>query len=321
MVVGSLGAALPARPEPPLAVEARIALPGVFGRIDHMAADVAHSRLFVAELGNNSLDVVDFAGRRQIRRISGLARPQGVGYLAKSELVAVANGGDGSVKFFRGGTLALAGAVGLGGDADNVRIDPVTANVVVGYGNGGLAVLDPMQLRAVGDLRLGAHPEGFVIDPQSRRAYVNLPDINEIAVTDLISRRRLSGWNTAGLHGNFPIALDIAKAVVATVFRDPPKLVLIDTRTGTPVTRLDTCGDADDVFFDQRRRRIYVSCGAGLVDVFEREPAGGYAMRARIRTAAGARTSLFVPELDRLFVAAPAAAGAGAALIVLRPVP
>jgi len=318
---GLLGPARPAGAEPALVVESRISLPAVSGRIDHMAVDLARKRLFVAELGNDSLDVVDLAAGRQLQRITGLAEPQGVGYAPKADLVAVANGGDGSVRLYRGSGLAPAGVVALGRDADDVRIDPIAGDIVVGYGSGGLAVIDPDKDSKIGDVRLAAHPEGFAVDIAGR-AYVNAPDARQIAIVDLRAGRQVAAWTAPGLRANFPIALDASGATLATVFRSPPKLVVIDARTGVSTARLDTCGDADDVFFDNKRRRVYVSCGAGFVDVFQAGTSGAYALLSRIATASGARTALFAPELDRLFVAVRAGwLGADAAIIVLRPPP
>jgi DNA-binding beta-propeller fold protein YncE len=322
LLFGLLGLAQPVRAEPALVVESRIALPGVTGRIDHMAVDLGRKRLFIAEIGNGSLDVVDLRGGRQIQRITGLAEPQGVGYAPKADLVAVANGGDGSVRFFRGGALTPEGAVALASDADDVRVDPRTGDIVVGYGSGGLAVVDPDKRSKIGDVRLAAHPEGFAVDPATGRAYVNVPGAGQIAVVDLVSGRQVATWAVPDLRANFPIALDAAGTIVATVFRHPPKLVLVDARTGAATARLDACGDADDVFFDAKRARIYVVCGAGIVDVFAAAPSGAYARLARVETAAGARTALFVPQLDRLFVAARAGSfGTDAAVIVFRPMP
>ncbi len=232
-----------------------------------MAVDLGRKRLFIAEIGNGSLDVVDLRGGRQIQRITGLAEPQGVGYAPKADLVAVANGGDGSVRFFRGGALTPEGAVALASDADDVRVDPRTGDIVVGYGSGGLAVVDPDKRSKIGDVRLAAHPEGFAVDPATGRAYVNVPGAGQIAVVDLVSGRQVATWAVPDLRANFPIALDAAGTIVATVFRHPPKLVLVDARTGAATARLDACGDADDVFFDAKRARIYVVCGAGIVDV------------------------------------------------------
>src|SRR5947207_2611760 len=76
--------------------------------------------------------------------------------------------------------------------------------------------------------------------------------------------------------------------------------------------------DADDLFVDAKRRRVYVSCGDGFLDVFD---ADAYQIIERIPTIKGARTSLLVPEIDRLFVAARATADAPAAVWVFRPGP
>jgi len=243
-LLGLVVSSIAARAEEALSLEGQMALPGVAGRIDHMAVDPARKRLLVAELGNGTLDVVDLASGRRVKQVAGLHEPQGVGYAQKSDLVVVASAGDGSVRFFRGEDLAPAGSLSLGNDADNVRVDPRTGYVIVGYGS-----------------------------------------------------------------------------AVAAVFRRPAKLVLLDTKTGTATQHLDTCGDADDVFFDAKRRRIYVSCGAGAVDVFQAD-ATGYRTVARIETSSGARTSLFVPDLDRLYIAARAGlVGSDAAILVLRPLP
>lgn len=321
LALAALGLAGPARSEPALQVESRIQLPGVAGRIDHMAVDLRRKRLFVAEFGNGSLDVVDLAAGRQIKRISGLVEPQGVGYAAAADLVAVAQGGDGRVRFYRGEGLAAAGVLALGSDADDIRVDPRSRNLVVGYGEGGLAIIDPDTRSKIGEINLAAHPEGFAIDATARRAYVNLPEAAQIAVVELSAGRQTAAWRLSGMRANFPIALDRAERTVASVFRAPPKLALIDAASGAVAARLDACGDADDVFFDDRRRRIYISCGEGFVDVFATQTGGSYAHFARIATAPGARTSLFVPEFDRLFVAARAAPSRTAAIIVLRPLP
>lgn len=305
---------------PLLVLERTIALPGVSGRIDHMAVDLRRGYLFVAELGNGSVDVVDIASGKAIHRISGLKDPQGVGYSPDADLLAVASAGDGSVRLFRGQDLAPAGVIPLGSDADNIRLDAATGRLLVGYGNGGLAVLDPVTRSRVGDMKLPAHPEGFQFDPATGRAYVNLPDAALIVVVDVPTGRQISGWPVpTGLRGNFPMAIDAVRGMIATVFRNPARLVLLDARSGEMKVSLPACGDADDVFFDAARKRIYVSCGEGMVEVFQSD-AAGTRPTARIPTHSGARTSLYVPELDLLFVAARAGLfGSDAALLVFRP--
>lgn len=307
----------------PLALERSIPLIGVSGRIDHMAIDLARRRLFVAELGNGTVDVVDLAAGTVVHRIDGLSEPQAVGYSPTTDMLAVASAGDGSVRFFQGGDFSPAGAVDLGDDADNVRLEVGTGRLVVGFGDGGLAVLDPASRSVVSRVKLPAHPEGFQLDPATHRAFVNVPDARQIAVMDMSAGKQVASWRIPDLRGNFPMALDDAGTLIATVFRAPARLVLLDAGSATMTASLATCGDADDVFFDSRRQRIYVSCGEGEVDVLRRE-ATGYRRLGRIRTGSGARTSLFVPELDRLFVAARAGfggIGSNAAILEFRPRP
>lgn len=300
----------------PLVLERTIPLPDVKGRIDHLALDPAHGKLFVAALGNGTVEAVDLNTGRVAGRIAGLAEPQGLAFLPDRQELVVASGGDGSVRFYRAADLAPAGQAALGDDADNLRLDPASGRLVAGYGGGGLAVIDPATRAVVSRAPLPAHPEGFQLE--GSRAYVNLPGAGAIGVADLAAGKLVARWPNRGRQANFPLALDNAAGEIGVVYRLPARLVVFDRRTGAERQALATCGDADDLFFDARRRRIYVACGSGEVEVFERG-AARLTPLARILTSKGARTALFSPDLDRLFVAARADGGRPAAILVLRP--
>jgi hypothetical protein len=323
-VVLTLGNAAAEEPNPPLVLERAIPLQDVSGRIDHMAIDLGRNRLLVAELGNGTADIIDLRSGKAVHRIAGLREPQGIGYAPGSDMIAIASAADGSVRLLRAGDFAQVATIGLGEDADNVRLDPQTGHLLVGYGTGGLAVIDSANRTIVSRTILPAHPEGFQLDPLARRAYINLPDAREIAVVDLRAGKLVTAWRVPpSLRANFPMARADTDGMLATVFRNPPRLVLLNPQTGAEQARLPTCGDADDVFFDSRRHRIYISCGDGTVDVLRNEPLV-YGLVSRVKTSSGARTSLFVPELDRLFIAARAGYfgfGSDAAILVYRPLP
>ena len=304
---------------PPLVLEAKIPLGDVSGRIDHLSIDVKRQRLFVAELGNNSLGVIDLAAGKVLRRIDGLSEPQGVAYVLFTDSVFVANAGDGSVRVLRGDDLTPTGRIELGDDADNVRVDAARNRVLVGYGKGALAVIDPASQTKTADIRLKAHPEGFQIDETGSQVFVNVPDARGIEVVDLAagSTRPLP---TQGAGSNFPMSIDAEEHRVLVVFRSPPTLMALSIQDGHLAATVETCRDADDVFVDPKRRRVYVSCGEGVIDVLEPRESG-YQEIARVPTVSGARTALFVPELDRLFVAVRAASNEPAAIWVFRPTP
>jgi len=302
---------------PPLVIDAKIPLGQVSGRIDHLGIDLERKRLLVAELGNNSLGVVDLAAGKVLSRVAGLAEPQGAAYVPSSDSIFVANAGDGSVRVLRGEDLTPIGRIELGDDADNVRVDPARKRVLVGYGKGALAVIDPVSLAKTADIRLKAHPEGFQIDETGTQVFVNVPDAHEIVVVDLATGSTQS-LPTQGAGSNFPMAIDGEAHRILVVFRSPPTLMAFSSQDGHVAAKVDTCGDADDVFVDRKRHRVYVSCGEGAVDVLEPDQQG-YRRLARVPTASGARTSLFVPELDRLFVAVRAGSNEPAAIWVFRP--
>jgi DNA-binding beta-propeller fold protein YncE len=302
---------------PPLILEAKIPLGQVSGRIDHLGIDLERKRLLVAELGNNSLGVVDLAAGKVLSRVAGLAEPQGAAYVPSSDSIFVANAGDGSVRVLRGEDLTPIRHIELGDDADNVRVDPARKRVLVGYGKGALAVIDPVSLAKTADIRLKAHPEGFQIDETGTQVFVNVPDAHEIVVVDLATGSTQS-LPTQGAGSNFPMAIDGEAHRFLVIFRNPPTLMAFSSQDGHVAAKVDTCGDADDVFVDRKRHRVYVSCGEGAVDVLEPDQQG-YRRLARVPTASGARTSLFVPELDRLFVAVRAGSNEPAAIWVFRP--
>ena len=306
--------------EPPLTLERGIALPGVSGRIDHLAMDVRRGRLFVAALGNDSVEVIDLAAGTVLHHLSGLKEPQGIGYDPRNDMLAVASAGDGTVRLFRGDDFSPAGVVALGEDADDVRLDAKSGRFIIGYGSGGLALLDPPSRSVLRKVALPAHPEGFEFDPDSGSTFVNLPDAGMISVVDLAGRAPPANWPVPhGLRANFPMAIDAENHLLAVVFRRPARLLLLDMKDGSIKANVAACNDADDVFVDATRHRLYLSCGEGVVEVIQQD-GGQYRETARVPTRSGARTALYVPQMDRLFVAAPAGLlGSDATVLVLKP--
>jgi DNA-binding beta-propeller fold protein YncE len=300
----------------PLELEAKIMLGDVRGRIDHMAVDLKRQRLFVAELGNGSVGIVDLATRSLVRTITGLHEPQGVGYEPSTDTLFVANARDGSVNLFDGNAYKATGKIELGSDADNIRIDSATKRVVIGYGDGALAFLDPSTRSKVQTAPLKAHPESFQIVQD--RIFVNLPDSHAVAVVDEKTGKQVANW-PMDKSGNFAMAVDRDRKQLLVAFRSPPYLGVYAITDGKLVAATETCGDVDDLFVDAKRDRVYVSCGTGFVDVFETNGTA-YRRISRVPTSAGARTSLFVPEMDRLLVAVRAGAGP-AAIWVYKPIP
>ena len=300
---------------PPLKLETTIELPGVRGRIDHLAVDLKGQRLFVAALGNDTVEILDTKGARRLHAIAGLGEPQGIFYLPDQDRLFVANGKDGSCRIYDATSRQLLKTVGFGDDADNIRYDAAAKQIYVGYGSGALGILD-LQGNKVADIKLDAHPESFQLEKNGSRIFVNLPNSRKVTVIDRNKKAVATSWQTGGALANYPMALDETGRRLFVVCRKPAVLLVLNTDSGAVVGSFPTVGDCDDVFYDPTSRRIYASGGEGAIAVHEQQDANHYREIARVPTVKGARTSLFVPGLDRLFLAVRSEGSASAAIRV-----
>jgi len=296
-------------PSSPLRLERTIKLPAVAGRIDHLGIDPAHRRVFVAEYGNGTVDAVDLQSGKVVGRITGLHEPQGVAVLDDGQLVVAC--GDGSVHFYTLADRRETAVLKLGDDADNVRVDSRNGHVVVGYGAGALAVIDPATHRLLSTVKLAGHPEGFRL--AGGKTLINVPDRGSIVAADIDAGVVTATWPTGIRNLNFPLAIAPDGRWFALAYRLPAALQVRSVE-GAVVSTRPGCGDADDLFIDGDR--FLLVCGAGHVDVSSTTNADGQI--ERVTTAPGARTGLFVPELRSLIVAVPARGGAAAALWMLK---
>lgn len=296
-----------------------IPLPGVSGRFDHFACDAAGQRLVVAALGNDTAEVLDLAKFSHLKSLPGLSKPTGVLILPESKRVFVANGSEGTLRAFDAVSYEPTARTGELDDADNARFDAAAKLIYVGFGDGALGVVDPAAGKLLHRIPLAAHPESFQLEVHGPRIFVNVPDAKQIAVVDRVQKTVIAKWPMEKWRGNFPMALDEAHHRLFIGCRHPARLVVFDTEKGVSVSDLEISGDTDDVFYDAKRQRLYVSCGEGFLDVIQCRDGDRYERIARIATRDGARTGFFSPELDLLFVAVPKRIGSGAEIRVYQP--
>jgi DNA-binding beta-propeller fold protein YncE len=286
-----------------LVLEQSIPLPNVQGRIDHLDVDIKGQLVYIAALGNNSLEVVDIRNGRHIHTINGLDEPQGVAYIPQHNEIFVSNGGDGKCYFFSATSYQKTATVDLSSDADDVRYDSVDRKIYVGYGDGGIAIIDADSHKQVGDIKLSGHPEGFQIDKALSLLYVSVPGSKTIAVIDLKTFQLKKAWPTNDLRANFPMAIDTVQHRVYIGYRHPAILVALDGKTGKEISRNDMVHDVDDVYYDDLSKKIIVSGGGGYINIFKEDSIGRLTQVANIQTQSGARTSLLIPGL-KVFVLA-----------------
>lgn len=289
-----------------LPVYKRIPLPGVKGRIDHMDVNLKDQVVYIAALGNNTLEVVSLAEGKVLHSIAGLDEPQGVCYIPQTKEIFVANGGSGDCYFYNAADYKKIATIHLSSDADDVRYDSTSQKIYVAYGSGGIAIIDAGNHHEVGNINLPSHPEGFQVDKRNGLLYINLPNTGVIGVADIGKLKLVSEWNKNYRQGNFPMALDSGGNKLFIGYRHPATLVVMDTKTGKRVAEEKLTNDTDDLFYDAANNRVYASCGGGYLNIFQLQGTGHYQQIANIPTRSGARTSLLIPPLHLFVVCEPA---------------
>jgi hypothetical protein len=295
----------------PLVLQSKIALRDVKGGLGGISIDAARGRLLLAETHNDSFSVVDLAQGQVMRRITGLNLPQDVEYIGKvgafvADTIYVSGGGDGLLRTYDGATLAPETQIKLFGEVEDIVLDDDEDRVLAGYGDGGIAIIDASDPRKTGEIALKAHPEEFMVDPAANRIYANVPNRGVVAVIDRTAKTVLAEWK---LEGSYQFnAMAMTKGALLVAAQSPPRMLSISPMDGHVITAVGTCAEADMLLTDDVRRRAYVICGSGYIDVFQFDPNAGAtpALVARLTTSPQAKTAFLDTRARRLYLGVPA---------------
>jgi DNA-binding beta-propeller fold protein YncE len=295
--------AVPAEPRS-LELVQTIPLKGPEGRLDHLAIDTRGNRLFVANLSNNSLDVIDLKAGKLVRQVPDQRKVQGVAHVPDPDRIFVGNGGDGVCNIFDGRTWKLLASIKLAG-ANNVRYDGRTKQVYVSHAEKALTAIDARTLKVRATIKLPGPPKAFQIDPTQPRLYVNTHEPNQVVVVDTTKNEVAARFPLTLAGGNFSLALDPRGGRVFVGCRKKPSLVVLDMKTGKEIASVKIPQDVDDLFHDAKRGRLYASCGEGFLAVVAVTRKDRCEVIELIPTAKEARTCLFDPGRCRLYLAVP----------------
>src|SRR5712691_1470149 len=270
----------------PLVLTETIPLEGVKGRFDHFAS--GGGRLFVAALGNDSLEVINTGGRTLAHAITGVPTPQGVAFAPETNRLFVASS-QGKVYIYDGQSFELIATVDFPGGADNLRYDPATKRVYVACGNdqtGAIATIDSTTNKRLDEeYKLGSEPESFQLEKSGPNIYVNLPGLKQIVVINR-QTKSIARWPLT-VGGNFPMALDEADHRLFIGTHQPARVAVFDTNSGHMVAALPSVQDTDDLYYDASLKRIYMPGGEGFIYVFQMNDPDHYRLLAMIPTALG----------------------------------
>lgn len=313
----------------PLRLAQTITMPNVKGRLDHMDVDVEGKRLFLAGLENGTVEVVDLRTGQWSRRLSGFKKPQGVLYVPKLNKLFVASGDDAMLRVFKGDTLEPVHSIELEPGPNRVIYDSHSDLVYVGYGGtdagkhyGLVGIIDAKENKHIGDIKVSAHPSELLLNEAGTTLFVFMAAANQLQVVHTKGRQVIATWKVSSDHpGDAAFAESTSRLFIGT--HTPPQMIVMDSQSGTEITHFATAESMDGVYFDRRRRRVYVSGGRGLPQgfayIYQQHDADRYKCIGKIPTREGSGTSFWSPELNRYYVAAPANGKEDAAILAYEP--
>ncbi len=268
---------------PPLTLKTRIALPRVYGRMDHYSWDTKRGNVIVSALGNNTVEIIN--SWKLIHTITGLEHPQGTLYVPGVDRIVVASS-SGKVRIYDAGSFTLLKTLyfGAGSGTDNLRYDLQSKLVYVGEEEGSAAI-DPATMKRGREFKLGSHAELFQFEQNGSRIFVNLPDQESFGVIDR-KTGAVTKWKIPGDADNHTLALDEANHRLFTAALHPGRFTVVDSDSGKVVANLPCIVEVDDLWYDAARKRIYAP-GSGFISVFQQLDPDHYTRIAQIAVGAG----------------------------------
>jgi DNA-binding beta-propeller fold protein YncE len=301
-----------AQTDPPLRLIKTIFLPGYVGDFEHFAADIKGNRLFLIAEDHKTVEVLDIRTGRRIHTITGFGQPHAIEYLTGPNSLIVTEGDEesGAVNLVNGSNYKILDKIKLPTNVDGGVYNPVNKNYYVESGGQGqdakthlLSIIDTQSFKRIGDITLpGTKSEAMAIDQAGAKLYVNLRGPDEIGVVDLATRQLIARWPIPEAKNENALVLDEPNHRLFSASHTPPKLFVFDIDTGKVIASLPCAENSDDMGYDPVRKRIYIT-GDGSTSVIVQQDADHYVSVAELPTGYRAKTSIFVPELNRLYIA------------------
>ncbi len=285
-------------------------LPNFSGDFDHLAVDLKSKRVFLTAEDHKTVEVFDLEGKR-LHSITGFGQPHAVLFLPDTNKLIVTDGDDfGMVELVSGENYKILSTIKLPPGVDGAVFNPVNQYYYVESGSDDegvkthvLNIIDTKTFKLVGDITLpGNHSEAMAIDQAGKKLYVNLTGTDEVGVVDLDAKKVIARWPVPDAQTANALVLDEPNHRVLIATRKPPKFIVFNTDTGKVVASLPCAPLHDDMWFDSARKRIYVT-GSEATSVFVQNDADHYTHAGDVPTGFRAKTSILVPELNRLYIA------------------
>lgn len=296
----------------PFQISKRVVLENYKGDFDHLAADFASNRLFVAGEDGGSLEVFNMQNLNHIASVKGFDEPHAIYLDKKRNRIIVSYSGESMTKILDINSYKVVGQVKLISGADVMAYDSSNDNLwIVNGGKNSKPKLDETTISIISlasnekikDIVIDSNfVEGIAFEEKGNRAFVNVAGKSVVAVIDKKSFKVTDKWALKIGENNSSIALDEDNHRLFVVTRKPFKLDVINTDNGQEIAGFDIPKRTNELVYDKKSKRIY-AFGDDYIATFSQVNANQYVELPRSLTTFGGKTGLLAAEMSSLFVA------------------
>jgi DNA-binding beta-propeller fold protein YncE len=288
-------------------------IPGYTGDFDAITPDPALNRIFMAAEDHGTVEVFNLETGEHLRTLTTFGTPHQIFLVPGTRRMIVTDSGKDGTAIVDTVTYKVLGHIKLAPGADEAYYDPSTRHyfIVTGGEDVDMKVcylneIDPWTGRVLARLKFDSHhTETLRAEQQGDRMFINLADKNEVDVLSKSPLEVIARWPIVGAKKNLTMALDEPDHRLFVVTRDPTRMFVLDSDSGRAVQVVDVPAVNDGVFWDAKRKRLYVPGAAnGEVGVYQLLDRDHVKEIARVPTAVGGKSGAFSPKLDELWVAA-----------------
>jgi hypothetical protein len=280
------------------------------GDVDHLYADIGANRLFMAAEDHGVVEVFNLATGEHLKTLGDFSTPHAFFLVPGTHrLIVTQDGKQGSV-ILDDRDYRILGHIKLEPGADTEYYDPSSRHLFIVTGGSDVALqhcwlneLDPWTGKLLRRHEFDSdHVEALAAEQHGDRLFINIASENTVDVLDKRTLEVIARWKISGADVNLNLALDEAGHRLFVVTRKPTKMFVLNTDNGRTVASMDVPAIVDGLYFDAARKRIYVPGAVGEIGVYQQLDPDHYRELARVPSALGAKSELFVPRLSELFV-------------------
>jgi YVTN family beta-propeller protein len=254
----------------PLTHVTDVPLPGNASRFDYQSIDPNRRRLYLAHLGDSTLDVVDLETLRVVATVPKVAHIHGVAAVPSAGRVYATATGTNELVTIDADTNAVLARTPTGDFPDGVTYDEADALVLVSNKNdGSITIIDASTNSVVATIEVADETGNVVDDATTGTVYATARTPDELVAIDPVMRRITRRIRLPGCVGAHGVSLDTATQRAFVACEHNARLVTVDLHRSRETVNASVGVSPDVLAFDVGLQRLYVASESGTVTAFD----------------------------------------------------